>query len=52
MGVLLSFLLRSYSGQKWPDSRRISDLLDQGLLAIREDGTYKKLEQKWEKPNP
>ena len=30
----------------WPDSKRYANLLDQGLIAIRADGTYKKLEQK------
>lgn len=34
----------------WPDSKRYANLLDQGLIAIRADGTYRKLEQKWATP--
>jgi polar amino acid transport system substrate-binding protein len=34
----------------WPDSKRYANLLDQGLIAIRADGTYEKLEQKWATP--
>ena len=34
----------------WPDSKRYAKLLDQGLIAIRADGTYRKLEQKWATP--
>jgi polar amino acid transport system substrate-binding protein len=34
----------------WPDSKRYANLLDQGLVSIRADGTYKKLEQKWATP--
>ena len=52
VGVVLEDQLFISFSKKWPDSRRFSDLLDQGLLAIREDGTYKKLEQKWEKASP
>ncbi|MES2048935.1 MAG: transporter substrate-binding domain-containing protein [Pseudomonadota bacterium] len=33
-----------------PDSQHYADLLDQGLIAIRADGTYRKLEQKWATP--
>jgi polar amino acid transport system substrate-binding protein len=35
-----------------PESARYASLLDQGLLAIRADGTYKKLELKWQTPAP
>ena len=35
-----------------PESVRYASLLDQGLLAIRADGTYKKLELKWQTPAP
>lgn len=34
----------------WPDAKRYANLLDQGLIAIRADGTYKKLEKKWATP--
>ena len=36
----------------WPDAKRYAQLLDQGLIGIRADGTYKKLEQKWSTPAP
>ncbi|WP_295751980.1 ABC transporter substrate-binding protein [Undibacterium sp.] len=35
-----------------PESAHYARLLDQGLLAIRADGTYKKLELKWQTPAP
>jgi polar amino acid transport system substrate-binding protein len=34
----------------WPDAKRYANLLDQGLIAIRANGTYKKLEEKWATP--
>ena len=33
-----------------PNAKRYANFLDQGLIAIRADGTYKKLEQKWATP--
>lgn len=36
----------------WPDANRYVRLLDEGLIRIRGDGTYSKLEQKWVTPAP
>ncbi len=52
VGIVLEDQLFISFSKKWPDSGRFAGLLDQGLPAIREDGMYKKLEQKWQKPNP
>lgn len=50
VGVALEVNLYISFSKIWPDSKRYADLLDQGLIAIRADGTYKKLEQKWATP--
>lgn len=52
VGVALEDKLFVSFSKVWPDSARYAVLLDQGLLAIRADGTYKKLEKKWETPSP
>jgi polar amino acid transport system substrate-binding protein len=52
VGVALEDKLFVSFSKVWPDAARYASLLDQGLLAIRADGTYRKLEKKWETPSP
>jgi polar amino acid transport system substrate-binding protein len=50
VGVAFEVNLYVSFSKLWPNSKRYANLLDQGLIAIRADGTYKKLEQKWATP--
>lgn len=52
VGVALEDKLFVSFSKMRPDAARYAALLDQGLLAIRADGTYRKLEKKWESPSP
>jgi polar amino acid transport system substrate-binding protein len=52
VGVALEDKLFVSFSKMRPDAARYAALLDQGLLAIRADGTYRKLEKKWETPSP
>lgn len=50
VGVAFEDKLYVSFSKTWPGAQHYADLLDQGLIAIRADGTYKKLEQKWATP--
>lgn len=51
VGIAVEDKLYVSFSKSWPDAKRYAKLLDQGLIAIREDGTYQQLEKKWATPN-
>jgi polar amino acid transport system substrate-binding protein len=51
VGVAFEDNLYVSFSKTWPDAKRYANLLDQGLVAIRADGMYKKLEIKWATPS-
>ncbi|MDO8702557.1 MAG: transporter substrate-binding domain-containing protein [Undibacterium sp.] len=52
VGVVIEDKLFVSFSKIWPDASRYAKLLDQGLIGIRADGTYQKLEKKWAAPEP
>ncbi|WP_423680853.1 MULTISPECIES: substrate-binding periplasmic protein [unclassified Undibacterium] len=52
VGVVLEDKLFVSFSKTWPGAARYAQLLDSGLLTIRANGTYARIEQRWQTPPP
>jgi len=52
VGVALEDKLFVSFSKSWPGAARYAQLLDSGLVTIRANGTYTKIEQRWQTPPP
>lgn len=52
VGVVLEDKLYVSFSKSWPGAVRYAKLLDSGLLTIRANGTYARIEQRWQTPPP